>query len=121
MLINFTNHPSNNWSEEQLDAAKVIGEIIDIPFPEIDAYADESYLNNLVKEYADKIKTLNSGKTTTVHIMGELTFTFAMVSVLQRMGIRCIASTAERSVTEIEPGKKQVDFKFVRFRAYPEI
>ena len=36
MLINFTNHPSAQWSAEQQAAAQVYGKVIDLAFPAID-------------------------------------------------------------------------------------
>ncbi|MBK8390607.1 MAG: hypothetical protein IPL23_15555 [Saprospiraceae bacterium] len=32
MLINLSNHPSANWSTNQITAASKYGDIIDIPF-----------------------------------------------------------------------------------------
>ena len=46
-FINYTNHPSINWSEAQLQAAKIYGEIIDMAFPEIDPHWDESQIYSL--------------------------------------------------------------------------
>ena len=36
MFINHTNHPSQYWSDEQLDAGRQYGVIMDMPFPQID-------------------------------------------------------------------------------------
>jgi hypothetical protein len=124
MLINLSNHPSADWPDEQKAAAKDYGSIIDLPFPEIAPDGAEDYILSLVNEYIEKITTvlhlypLTSGFT--VHIMGEMTFTFAMIFALQQRGIRCIASTTKRVVEE----KKRVktsEFKFVRFRNYTNI
>lgn len=41
MFINFTNHPSAQWSAEQKAAAQAYGEVIDLAFPAIDPAADE--------------------------------------------------------------------------------
>jgi len=49
--------------------------------------------------------------------MGELTFTFNVVKNLAVRKIKCVASTTERNVKEID-GKKITEFKFVRFREY---
>lgn len=118
MLINLTNHPYSDWSNPQLEAAGKWGDIIDLPFPVIDASGDEKYILSLVNEYSEVIKKISEDNHVSVHVMGELTFTFAMVSKLQKEGISCIASTTKRTVTQIVPGKKQVEFKFVRFRPY---
>ena len=49
--------------------------------------------------------------------MGELTFTFALVSKLKALGIPAIASTTERNSVE-ETGVKSSVFEFVKFRSY---
>ena len=40
-----------------------------------------------------------------------------MVRELKRRGVRCVASTTERVVTEVD-GKKVSEFHFVQFREY---
>ncbi|MCL2650338.1 MAG: CRISPR-associated protein [Candidatus Azobacteroides sp.] len=121
MLINLSNHPSTKWSPQQLAATQVYDEIIDLSFPDVDPSGDDEYIQSLVNEYVDKIinnsqfSILNSQLT--VHIMGEMTFTFSIVNALQNRGIMCIASTTERIALE-ENGLKTSEFRFVRFRKY---
>jgi hypothetical protein len=135
MLINLSNHPSNLWSAEQQTAAvKQVGElkigvsqIKDLPFPAVDPNGDEDYILSLVDEYLEKIEDIvcNVPKSKlllllsnlTIHIMGELTFTFAMVNALQAKGFTCVASTTERIAKE-ENGLKTSEFRFVKFRPY---
>ena len=59
MLINLTNHPSVRWSDKQKAAAKVYGEIVDMPFPVIDEAGDEKYIATLADEYLNKIVNLS--------------------------------------------------------------
>lgn len=33
MFINLTNHPSDKWSKEQLEAARKYGEVVELVFP----------------------------------------------------------------------------------------
>ncbi|WP_100629771.1 CRISPR-associated protein [Algoriphagus formosus] len=116
MLLNLSNHPSAAWSSAQVQAAiKSYGSIEDMPFPPIDPKADESAIQELAIIYLEKIRDINPNA---VHIMGELTFTFELVRLLQTHGITCIASTTHRSTIELEDGTKNVKFEFVRFRAY---
>jgi len=121
MLINFSNHPENNWSNSQLTLAeKEFGKIVDLKFPQIDPEWDETEVKNFAKEYYEIIKSMideSNDKVNAVHIMGELTFTFAVVDLLLEANIRCIASTTERKTVEIG-NKKISEFKFVRFRNY---
>ena len=50
MLINISNRACDKWSEKQLQAASEFGQIVDIPFPTIDPYADSEAIDDLVKE-----------------------------------------------------------------------
>jgi hypothetical protein len=118
MLINLSNHPSMNWSESQLSAAKQYGEIIDMPFPVIDPSADEEAIYLLANEYADRILGMRVDDDVTVHVMGEMIFTYKIVSTLKASGIECVASTTLRKVKDTADGKKISEFEFVRFRRY---
>ncbi len=119
VLINLSNHPSNTWGSNQIEAARAYGEIMDMPFPEVNEKNDESYISALSEEYLQKILDLSLTNSVTVHLMGELTFTFALLRRLQEYGIECIASTSKRIVNEdSKEGKKEVVFQFERFRRY---
>lgn len=118
MLINLSNHPSADWSKEQLEQAGKYGNIIDLPFPEVEASEDEAYISRLAQAYLDKITDLTGYKSATVHIMGEMTLTFAMVKRLQAAGYTCIASSAQRVVQELPNHEFLKTFRFVRFRQY---
>lgn len=117
-LINFSNHPSELWGEKQLNAAKIYGEIKDIAFPAINPEACDNQIEELADQYIKEILSLKKEGKITVHIMGELTFTFMVVSQLKAMGIKCIASTSERNAEDMTDGRKISDFQFVRFRSY---
>ena len=116
MFINLSNHPSDGWSEEQLAAAQEYGEVVDIHFPNI----EPSFTSSMVKSLADiTVDTITAlGKNITIHVMGEMTFTYAVVSRLKARGIRCMASTTERNTIMTPDGKKISVFKFVQFREY---
>lgn len=118
MLINLSNHPSEYWNESQLSAAKQYGEIIDMPFPVIDPSADEVAIDILANEYADRIMGMAKRADVTVHIMGEMNFTYKTISLLKASGIECVASTTLRKVKDTADGKKISEFEFVRFRRY---
>ena len=116
MFINLTNHPSGGWSEEQLAAAHEYGEIVDIHFPNIEPDFTSSMVNRLADNTIESIKTL--GEDVVVHVMGEITYTYAVVSRLKALGITCLASTTERNTIITSDGKKVSEFKFVQFREY---
>ena len=119
MFINLSNHPSDCWGEAQLDAArKNYGEIIDMPFPQITPNASNDELEILAQEYVQRIMSLAQSQNVTVHIMGEMTFTFMVITRLKEMGIRCVASTTERKTTYNADGTKLSEFSFVKFREY---
>lgn len=119
MLINLSNHPLATWTKEQLEAASIYGTILDLPFPLIDSALDESDISDLAQEYLLKIESLSEDITQTViHVMGEMTFTFALVTELKKLGCKCVASTTKR-ISEVMPdGSKISKFEFGRFREY---
>ena len=117
-FINFSNHPSSSWSEEQLAAAREFGEIQDLPFPNIDENLDEACIDSLTDDYLEKIKEMSGGEPCIVHIMGEMTFTYSLVNKLKAEGYTCLASTTKRDVVVLPDGSKQVRFHFCRFRKY---
>lgn len=118
ILINLSNHPYSQWSEEQKEAAKIYGECKDLPFPQIDPMSDEKDIEKRVEEFANKIFEIAQEKNVTVHIMGEMAFTFSIITRLKAEGIRCICSTSYRIVKDEGNGKRYVEFQFKRFRNY---
>lgn len=116
MLINLTNHPSHLWGEAQKTAAAKYGECIDIPFPNIPEEIDSNAVDDMANEYLEKILAL--GPDVTVHIMGEQTFCFALISKLFANHIPCIASCTRRDVTILPDGTELKRFYFARFREY---
>lgn len=115
-FINLSNHPSEGWSQEQLAAAREYGEIIDIHFPNVGPEYTKDMVYNLAGATVDTITALI--KNPVVHVMGEMTFTYAVVSRLKALGITCLASTTERNTVIMPDGKKVSEFKFIQFREY---
>jgi len=134
MLINLSNYSSSMWSEKQIKAANSqFGTIIDLPFPQINPEGANYEVDRLASEFAEKILEINfnhkmkraetddgvfSSNSLTVHIMGELTFCYAMIQKLQIAKIPCVASTTARNSEIDENGNKISVFEFVRFRKY---
>jgi hypothetical protein len=124
MLINLSNHPSANWSVSQLAEAAKYGQVVDLPFPVINPEADSSEIMHLAESFEVKVKQMLSNKNTelnAVHLMGELTFCFALVNRLQKVGITCLASTTSRLAVDFTDGTKTSRFDFIRFREYPDL
>jgi hypothetical protein len=120
MLINFTNHPSKNWSDSQTAAASLYGEILDIPFPNADPNGDEDYIEELADTFVSRII---AHKPTAVLCQGEMTLAFAVASILMNeCGVMVLAACSERTVSESkgENGEmiKRAAFRFKRFRKY---
>ena len=118
IFLNVSNHPLEVWSDEQINAAQIYGNLEEIPFPSVSPDLTKPEMDFLIKSILSQISERISGKNATVHIMGEMTLTFALVKRLQAAGIKCVASTTERSVKEYGDGTKESVFKFVRFREY---
>jgi len=121
MLINLSNHPSEKWDETQKNAAQPYGKLVDLPFPAIDPEAEMDAVVQLAEQYEIRIRQMFAQETTSafaVHIMGELTFCFALLVRLQKAGITCLASTTRRETFENGDGLKTSRFEFVRFREY---
>lgn len=118
LFVNLSNHPSSTWQPAQLEAAKQYGEIIDIDFPAVDALCMPERVDQLANQYA--LDIINKGAPTclTAHVMGEMTLTFRIVELLKAQGIRCVASTTERIVTDLTDNRKETQFSFVQFREY---
>jgi hypothetical protein len=123
MLINLTNHPSKKWTTQQITVAKqLFGTIADIDFPAINPNATSSEIDEIAHEYFTKTvayfdQCANTTHTNAVHIQGEFTFVFRLVTMLKTSGISCVASTSNRKVELVE-GKKVVEFNFIQFREY---
>lgn len=144
ILINISNHPSKDWSTEQ---KKSWDNIIDIPFPNVNPFADHldiydmagdlftSIVHMLYKNYRKGkrgytskepeknialVKKLFRGVT--FHVAGELSLFFALCRFIHyHDGIIVIACT-ERQVTEIIQKDGSVEKRaFFVFRQWREI
>lgn len=117
LFINFSNHPYSGWSDVQKKAFADFGEVKEIPFPPIDPDWSSEKINQEADKYCKQILSMSEKKDVTVHIMGEMTFCFAVVFRLKEAGIRCVASCAKRNVMEDNEIKLSI-FDFVGYREY---
>lgn len=120
MLINLSNHPSSQWEAPQHQAATEFGEIIDIPFPEIEPEWDANHVEELAKVYLDKILAVASENHAepVVHLMGEYVFCFNLATMLKANNIKVLVSTSQRQSVMNDDGTKTIKFSFTRFREY---
>ena len=119
MLINFTNHPSAQWSAEQTAAAQVYGKVIGLAVPAIDPATNEAVLDSLAAVYADHILHLNPDA---VLCQGECTFVYRVVQRLEAAGIPTLAACSRRKSQETTypdgSTLKRSIFAFAGFRRY---
>jgi hypothetical protein len=115
MLINFSNHPITDWSDEQLKTAiQQYGKVIDMHFPLIIPEKTHEDIQKLAQKY---VKSILKKQPKAVHIMGELNFTFLCVTLLKGYGITFVASTTQRVSSTIN-NVKTTEFKFVQVREF---
>ena len=119
-MINISNHPSNKWTDEQ---KKGYAKIHDLAFPNISPTMWANELDELVTEFTMAIvdivnKNHAVGIETHCMIMGEMVFTYRLVSALKLRGVICLAATSERMVEEKPDGEKTVRFEFRGWRSY---
>ena len=123
MLLNLSNHPLTQWSAKQKETAKIqFGEVIDLPFPFIEPELTTSEVKKTVSDYYLRVIHLfGKNKKTTmqnaIHIQGEFTFVFHLVTLLKKAGVKCVASTSKRDVQQVD-NKKIINFNFIQFREY---
>jgi len=119
MFINISNHASSGWSEQQLKKAKEYGEVIDIPFPEVNPRADSDEINRQVEELYGQVMKYQDP---VVMVQGEFVLTFRLVTKLLAAGLRVVAACSERNTVEEidEEGNtvKKIRFEFVGFKEY---
>lgn len=114
VFINFSNHPSSNWDTLQLNAAHSLGEIIDIPFPNV---SPESTPEDIYKISTACVEQILQHSPCAVLCQGEFTLTYAVVSLLKKNNIKVLAACSERQVVTVSNEKRSI-FSFVQFREY---
>ena len=119
VFINLSNHPSSKWDKSQTEAAKCYGEIVDLPFPEVPAQADENDIAELASQYMDRIMEY---RCEAVMVQGEFTLTYRLIKLLAEKQITTLAACSERNTEEtVNPDgstSKKTIYRFVRFRRF---
>ena len=120
VFVNFSNHPSLRWSDEQLKVARQqYGELIDVPFPTLNPCMNEKAIAEIGDDCIEKILKLSP---CAVMCQGEFTLTYYVVKRLIDKGISCVSACSERSSFEVlkEDGSvcKESLFSFSGFRKY---
>lgn len=126
-FINITNHPLSQWGEGQRKAAGFLNGVEgrEILFPNVLPNASSEEIANLARGIVSSVQAIGEPASEDVgvwgvHVMGEQTLCFALVSELLKLGYNVLASTTERRVVETPTGKIS-QFEFVKFRRYAVI
>ena len=118
-FVNFSNHPSSRWTDDQIKAAKIYGDIIDVSFPLLEANISEE---DIIKIGDECVEQIIKNNPTTVMCQGEFTLTFYVVNKLIEKGTTCVAACTKRVAKEIilDDGtvRKESYFVFEGFRKY---
>ena len=113
-FINISNHPSKNWSDEQIDMATQMtrdSEIVDIPCPLAEPERNKEYVISVGYEVSDLIEQILptiGGKLDAIMVQGETTITFRLVNQLR----------GDYPGVPIVAGCYGGDGEFFRFREY---
>ncbi len=126
MLINFTNHPSDRWPDDQKKCAiELYGAVKDLPFPAVPTGAGATEVIGMADGIIDKILAMKeenpASEAFAVMAQGEFTLTYAVVSRLRNLGITVLSAVTERiSTEEVVNGevRKTAIFRFAGFREY---
>lgn len=120
-FVNYSNHVSSRWTDAQLEAAKAYGNIVDIPFAQVNPAATKAEVDTSAEAEVEKImKTEPSA----VMVQGEMTLVYNVVRRLEAKGIKCVAAcTRRRTDEEIQRLAaagltKEGMFEFMGFREY---
>ena len=128
MFINFSNHPSVLWNEEQLNAAGKFGKIVDIEFPVVSVNMTSEQISVMAKEQINiiencvRVENLTMEQTT-IMCQGEFSLTYAIVKKIKEHYPECkvVCATSERQTIEEKVDNctvKKVIFSFGGFREY---
>ena len=125
MFLNYSNHPSDKWSQEQIAAAQRYGEIADCPFPAVPSAATAEEIARLAQTECARILELlqaRGDKENAVLCQGEFTLCFGVITLLKSHGVTVVAAVTERVAKETTradgTAEKISVFQFMGFREY---
>lgn len=117
MFINVTNYPSVDWEKHQLDEAVSYGEVKDLRFPEINSGWSSSDVIAKAQAFAERIVKIiweSDDVKNGVLVMGEPSFSYALIQELQYRNIKVLCATYDIELYEDE----EMIQRFVKFREY---
>ena len=117
MLLNITNHPSNKWSEEQMNGALNLAlDVVDIPFPNVDPKLSTEEVYKMADNLVQDIEKKYGINNICCLVQGDFTLTVALIFCLNYHEIPVYAATSERNTINNEDGSKTFIFNFNQFR-----
>lgn len=118
MLLNISNHPSAGWPAAQREAAVArFGAVADLPHPSVDPAAGTADITALARQTLQAVLD-HPGQPHAVHVMGEQSFCYALIQLLQAHGLPVFCSTTRRIAETLDNGDIRRGFTFVQFREY---
>ena len=121
VFVNWSNHPYETWETEQLSAAKSLGRLDYLPFPEVPPCSTTEDIirqaNSLIDDFTAKYP--EPGDVVTM-VQGEMTLLYHLLKLLESKGYRAVAATSRRDTVRLQDGSEIKTFKFDRFRDYYE-
>lgn len=125
MFINYSNHPSDLWAEEQRSAAAEYGELVDEQFPRVPTELSAKEVERLAEAETERIlaKLEHAKGTHAVMCQGEFSLTYAVVTLLRRRAahVKVVCAVSDRVTRErYAEGKtiKEAEYEFRGFREY---
>ena len=119
MFVNYSNHPSSKWNKEQIEAASEYGNIIDVPFFQVDPACSSDEVKTIAEKETEKIMSYDPSA---VLCVGDFSLTYQIVTNLKEKGIKVLSASSKREVieekTDSGENTKKTVFKFEGFREY---
>lgn len=117
MFVNVSNVPFSDWQETQLNDAKLYGRLYEFRMQETDPEASTSAIVEQAKSLADRIAKIvweNDESKNAVMVLGEPSFSFALIRELQIRRLTVVCPTYRIELY----GDDELIETFVRFRNY---
>lgn len=120
MFLNITNHPVSEWPQKQIDFVhEKYGEIVEIPYPQINPTWTNEDIRRAVTELADQIDEMHPSA---ILVMGEFSLIFQMIDCLLQRGHKVLTACSVRNtVVKSNPDgtrTKIAKYDFQCFREY---
>lgn len=122
IFVNFSNHRIQNWGEKQIESSKDLvhgGELVDVPFPQVDPYDTEK---DLIETADVCVREILKNNPSVVMCQGEFGLSYLVINQLKKAGIKVVYACSERKTKEVfdqdGTSKKVAIFEFVNYREY---